>query len=179
MPQQSVRSSTSSSKQCNPSCSRLFSVIILQDSNFRHRRFLHEFAIADIAASAIERQHVKLMIFRLTQPDTSWIIPILVTPSHLLNPISIKDLQLLLIVWKIVSEPRTPSIMMVFRFFNFCVHLTKLGETSCRQDRLNLVCFTWKDNHFQKSNRLLALTYWKAVTCINMQKITMSSNQGT
>jgi hypothetical protein len=143
MPKQSVRSSSSSSAQCDPSCSRLFSVIILQDSNFRHRRFLQESAIAEIAASVMERQHVKLMVFKLTQPDTSCIIRILVTPVHLLNPISIKDLQLLLIVWKTVSETRAPSIMMAFRFFNSCMHSTKFAENSCRQDQgSDLVHFT-------------------------------------
>lgn len=129
-PEQSVRSSSSSKRQQDPRWSRLLLVSKLQDSNFRHTRFPQDFAMADIALSVRALQHVRSNIFNLVHPDTSRIIPVSVTPLHLLNPRSTSDLQLMPIICKAESESRAPSTLNVFRLFKFLNQCRTVDESS-------------------------------------------------
>lgn len=131
-PEQSVRSSSSSIKQLDPIWYRPISVTISQDSNFRHARFGQEFAIVEMAASVTKRQQVKSSVVKLQQPTTC-IIPMLVTPIHLLKPSSTKDLQLEPMIWRIKSETRTPSILITLKCFKFFKPLVRGAESSFRK----------------------------------------------
>lgn len=107
-------------------------MIILQDSSFKQVRFRQESDIEMIAASVIDWQHVKSRVFKLTHPQTSCMMPMLVTPVHLLSPIFSKFLQFKLNVWKQESETRAPSSLIVFRFFKSFKQLRKVDEHSCK-----------------------------------------------
>jgi hypothetical protein len=57
-------------------------------------------------------------------------MPMLVTPTHLLNPISTNDLQLVPMVWKLESETGALSSLIVFRFFKSFKQWRTFAESS-------------------------------------------------
>lgn len=81
----------------------------------------------------MKRQQVKSSVFKLPQPDTTRIIPMFVTPMHLLKPSSTKDLQLVPMLWRIKSETLTPPILIMLSRFKFCKPSIKDADSSCRK----------------------------------------------
>lgn len=130
---QSVRSISSRLEQQVPIQSRPLSVINLQDSNWRHVRFLHLSAIATRALLVSRWQHVRSMVIRLTQPATSSETPSSVTHLHLLSPISTKFLQLRPIILRLGAKTWKPSsfstVKLSLKSFNL---ERKSGASSCK-----------------------------------------------
>ena len=128
---QSVRSISLRSGQQEPIWSRPFSVIREQDSNRRHSSFLQWSDIADRALSVRRSQHVRSIVLRSLQLDTSSQMPSSFTPWHLLRLISINFLQLRPITWRLEAVTWNPSSFKVFKVvFKTLSFETKSGARS-------------------------------------------------
>lgn len=175
IPKQSVRSISSSKTQCDPRYSRLFWLSKLQHSNFRHERSWHDSAMARIDESVRSLQHVRLNTFKLTQPDTSWIMPVSETPPHFPIPISTKALQLTLIIWKLESETRAPSILSVRSFLRSLNWWRKVTGISwwIEIHYLNLSIWIRELHKAHKLTLDRTFTHEKRVASMKLQQTTM------